>query len=100
MLIAPGWASRVSWDEGKVYVALSRPAIKDSPEWIETPAINRELEVHLYGYYGRPVYWDADDRVAAGDVATLCKERAPLPRRPVQPHGATRASMSAVGISQ
>lgn len=65
VLIAPGWASRVSWDEGKVYVDLSRQAIKDSPEWIETAPINRELEVHLYDYYGRPAYWDTDDRAAA-----------------------------------
>lgn len=65
VLIAPSWASRVSWDEGKVYVDLSRQAIKDSPEWLETAPINREFEVHLYDYYGRPVYWDADDRAPA-----------------------------------
>jgi hypothetical protein len=33
VLVAPHWASTVSWNERKVYVDLSRRAIKNSPAW-------------------------------------------------------------------
>ena len=58
VLVAPHWASRVSWNEEKVYVDLSRQEITNSPGWSANAAINREYEARLYGYYGRPVYWD------------------------------------------
>jgi sporulation protein YlmC with PRC-barrel domain len=57
VLVAPEWASRVSWQERKVYVDLSRQAIKDSPAWHPEATINREYEERLYDYYGRPAYW-------------------------------------------
>ncbi len=60
VLVAPHWASRVSWAERKVYVALSRDAIKKSPEWNPTTGVNREYETRLYDYYGRPAYWCTD----------------------------------------
>ena len=55
VLIAPHWATRISWNERKVFVDLSRQKIKDSPEWNAETAINREYETRLYDYYGRPV---------------------------------------------
>lgn len=61
VLIAPYWTSRISWEERKVYVDLSRDAIKNSPEWNASAAVNREYEVRLYDYYGRPVYWGSGD---------------------------------------
>ncbi len=57
VLVAPKWASRVSYDESKVFVDLSREKIKNSPEWDAAVAINREYEARLYDYYGRPMYW-------------------------------------------
>jgi hypothetical protein len=66
VLLAPRWASRVSWGEMKVYVDLSRQAIKDAPEWNPSAAINREYEARLYDYYGRPLYWDSGDRPVGG----------------------------------
>jgi hypothetical protein len=62
VLVAPRWASRISWEEEKVFVDMSRETIKSSPEWKPTAAINREYETRLYDYYGRPVYWDSDAR--------------------------------------
>jgi hypothetical protein len=59
VLVAPHWTSRISWAEKKVFVDLSRQAIKNSPEWNPTAPINREYEARLYDYYGRPVYWDS-----------------------------------------
>jgi hypothetical protein len=58
VLIAPPWATRVSWGERNVYVDMPRQAIKDSPEWNAYAAVNREYETRLYDYYGRPVYWE------------------------------------------
>ena len=64
VLVAPQWASGVSWEEKKVYVAMSREALKESPEWNASGAVNREYEARLYDYYGRPVYWEGGDRTA------------------------------------
>jgi len=57
VLVSPAWIERVSWAESKVYVGLSRSAIKDGPEYIESRKITREYENRLYLHYGRPPYW-------------------------------------------
>lgn len=57
VLVAPHWANRVSWEESKVHVNMTRQMVKDSPEWSPSSAINREYEERLYDYYGRPAYW-------------------------------------------
>jgi len=64
VLVAPHWTNRISWAERKVFVDLSRQAIKNSPEWNPAAPVNREYEARLYDYYGRPVYWDSGDRPA------------------------------------
>ena len=57
VLVAPQWASRISWEENKVYIDLSRQTIKDSPEWNPSSAINREYDRRLHDHYGRSAYW-------------------------------------------
>jgi sporulation protein YlmC with PRC-barrel domain len=57
VLIAPHWAPRISWEERKIFVDLSRQKIKDSPTWNPENAVNREYESRLYDYYGRPADW-------------------------------------------
>ena len=57
VLVSPHWATRVSWDESKVHVDLSREKIRNSPEWKANAPVNREYEARLYDYYGRPAYW-------------------------------------------
>lgn len=64
VLVAPRWASRVSWEERAVYVDLSRQTIRNSPTWDPAVAVNREYESRLYDYYGRPVYWAMGDAKA------------------------------------
>jgi sporulation protein YlmC with PRC-barrel domain len=61
VLVAPGWASRVSWEERAVYVALSRQAIKNSPMWDPAVPVTRSYEMRLHDYYGRPAYWATAD---------------------------------------
>ncbi len=60
VLVAPRWASRVSWEEKAVSVDMSRQAIAMSPTWDPAAAVNREYETRLHDYYGRPVYWPMD----------------------------------------
>jgi hypothetical protein len=57
VLISPEWIERVSWTDSKVYVGLSREAIKSGPEYVESIPITREYENKLYLHYGRPPYW-------------------------------------------
>jgi hypothetical protein len=61
VLIAPRWADSVSWYERKVHVAMTRQAIKDSPLWNASSAVERDFEARLYDYYGRPFYWKTTD---------------------------------------
>ena len=57
VLISPRWIESVSWSEKKVHLALSRESVKNSPEYDQAAPVNREYEVRLYDYYGRPTYW-------------------------------------------
>lgn len=57
VLVSPGWASRVSWAESKVYLALSRETIQSCPEYQESMVITREYENRIFTHYGRPPYW-------------------------------------------
>ena len=69
VLVAPHWASRISWDESKVHVDLSREKIRNSPEWNANAAVNREYETRLYDYYGRLAYWGDGAHQAEAELA-------------------------------
>ncbi len=76
VLISPRWTNSISWTDRTVRVDLTREAIKNSPEWNPTAGVNRQYEIGLYDYYGRPVYWDGSERSAP--VARLGKVEVPL----------------------
>jgi hypothetical protein len=57
VLVSPAWVIRVSWTNSKVYVGLSRKAIKSGPEYAESMPVTREYENRLYLHYGLPPYW-------------------------------------------
>jgi hypothetical protein len=57
VLVAQQWITQVSWTESKVHVDVLREAVKNSPEYDPSAPVNREYEMHLYDYYGRPKYW-------------------------------------------
>jgi uncharacterized protein YrrD len=63
VLVSPHWIERVSWNESKVFVNLSRDTIKESPEYTEDSLITREYEIELHRHYDRPGYW-IDELVA------------------------------------
>lgn len=70
VLIAPQWATRISWEKREVHVNLSRALIKNSPTWDPTAPIDRDYESRLCDYYGQPVYW----------TNTISPQKKPLPR--------------------
>jgi hypothetical protein len=57
VLISPLWIQRVSWAESKVFVNLSREAIKKSPEYTEDFLLTRDYETALHQHYSRRGYW-------------------------------------------
>jgi len=57
ILVSPKWIERVSWDEAKVFVNLSRETIKRSPEYKEASLLTRDYETGLHRHYNRQGYW-------------------------------------------
>jgi sporulation protein YlmC with PRC-barrel domain len=57
VLVSPSWTGAVTWPERNIYVGLSREMVKNSPEFDPSAPVNREYELRLYDYYGRPKYW-------------------------------------------
>jgi uncharacterized protein YrrD len=66
VLISPRWIERVSWNEEKVFVNLSRATIKQSPEYTEGSPLSREYEADLHRHYNRQGYW-VDEPVVKKD---------------------------------
>ena len=63
VLISPQWIERVSWDESKVFVNISREIIKQSPEYTDESLLTEDYETKLHRHYNREVY-GIDDPVA------------------------------------
>jgi hypothetical protein len=57
VLVSPLWIDSVDWAETKVFVDLDSDRIKSSPKYDPSVPVNREYEVRLYDFYGRPRYW-------------------------------------------
>ena len=54
VLVAPHWATSISWEEKNFFLSVTRQAVSDSPEWHPDAGINHRYEERLYDYYGRP----------------------------------------------
>jgi len=57
VLISPEWVRDISWEDQEVWVDVSSEMIEDSPPYDPSAPVNREYEVQMYDYYGRPKYW-------------------------------------------
>jgi hypothetical protein len=64
VLVSPQWIERVSWDESKVFVNLTRKAIKQSPEYTEESLLTRDYETGLHRHYNRQGYWVDEEPLA------------------------------------
>lgn len=59
VLIPPDWIKEISWANAEVSVDVTKETVKKSPEFNPSAPVNREYEIRLYDYYGRPKYWSA-----------------------------------------
>jgi uncharacterized protein YrrD len=57
VLVSPQWIERVSWIESKVFVNLTREAIRQSPEYTGESWLTRDYEIGLHRHYDRQGYW-------------------------------------------
>ena len=55
VLVSPRWIKRVSWAESRVFVDLTRDAIKNSPEFDPRKPVTFDYEGKLHDYYGWPM---------------------------------------------
>ncbi|HEX2919780.1 MAG TPA: PRC-barrel domain-containing protein [Bacteroidales bacterium] len=60
VLLSPQWVNNISWEELKVYVDLTREAIRNAPEYDNDNMITREYEIKLHDYYNRQGYWSEE----------------------------------------
>jgi uncharacterized protein YrrD len=60
VLISPSWIDRISWEESKIFVTVTREQVKQSPEYSEATLIRRDYEVHLHQHYFSHGYWGED----------------------------------------
>ncbi len=56
ILVAPPWIANVDWKNSRVYVNLSRDAIKSGPEF-DPDKVDRAYETQLHKHYGQTEYW-------------------------------------------
>ncbi|OHB52762.1 MAG: hypothetical protein A2Y12_09975 [Planctomycetes bacterium GWF2_42_9] len=59
VIIPPDWISEISWENAEVFVDVSKETVRKSPDFNPSAPVNREYEIRLYDYYGRPKYWSA-----------------------------------------
>jgi len=57
VLVAAHWVDKVSWDQGKVFINLTRDQIRNSPAFDTLAEITREYELALHGHFNREGYW-------------------------------------------
>lgn len=65
VLISTRWIERISWEESRVFINLTREAIKQGPEYTEGTPITRDQETKLHRHHDREGYW------ANGPIAKL-----------------------------
>ena len=53
VLVSPRWIKRVSWEESKLFVDLSRESIRNSPAYDPSKPVSLDYEGRLFGHYGQ-----------------------------------------------
>lgn len=57
VLLSPSWISEIQWADRKVTTDLNQEVIEASPTFDPYAPVNREYELRLFDFYGRPAYW-------------------------------------------
>lgn len=60
VLVSPEWIDRISWDDSRVFVNLSREKIKQAPEYSELTLFTRDNEIQLHRHYDKEGYWTTE----------------------------------------
>lgn len=60
VIFAPQWIQNVSWADSKVYVNVSRQAVKEAPPYDSAAKMNRNQEMGVHEHYGSPGYWETE----------------------------------------
>lgn len=60
VLVSPQWIDRISWDDSKVFVDISREAIENSPEYHDGELLTRDYETRLHKHYNKMGYWSEE----------------------------------------
>ncbi|MEO8921689.1 MAG: PRC-barrel domain-containing protein [Caldimonas sp.] len=60
LLVAPQWIDHVSWFDSKVFLKMTRQAIKWAPAYDPVAQLERVDEAALYEHYGQRGYWSVD----------------------------------------
>jgi HEAT repeats/PRC-barrel domain len=58
VLVPTPWVRRVSWNESKMFVDLSRESIKKSPAFDPSKPLSSAYEKRLFEHYGQSKYWE------------------------------------------
>lgn len=58
VLVDTQWIEEVRWDKQRVIIDMTRETLEGCPEYDPDAAVNREYEVRLYDYHGKPKYWE------------------------------------------
>ena len=56
VLIATDWIDRISWEESKIFLDLTRDKIREAPEYTKDALITREYEEEVHRHYNRAGY--------------------------------------------
>lgn len=57
VLIPTQWIREINWEQSRVYVEVTRQAIKAAPEYSEELRLARDFEARLFKHYQRQPYW-------------------------------------------
>ena len=59
VLISTQWIERISWEQSKVFIDLTREAIRNGPEYTDQTLITRdhEMKLHHHQHHNRQGYW-------------------------------------------
>ncbi|MGE0311220.1 MAG: PRC-barrel domain-containing protein [Lautropia sp.] len=57
VLVATRWLDAIDWNARTVSVALDREQVRESPEYRESAAVDRDHETRLHQTHGRIGYW-------------------------------------------
>ncbi len=60
VLIPTQWIERISWEESRVFIHMTREALRQSPEYTDQTLITRDHEIKLHRHYDREGYWAED----------------------------------------